>query len=154
MKAISRISRYVAAVLLMTASLAQADVVNIGNGELNELLKQGVTLVDVRTAGEWQQTGVIKGSQTITLFDEQGRADIQEWNRRLDKVAPPDKPVILICRSGNRTNAATQYLNNSGRKGTIYNVKAGISGWMREGQPVISLQENLKQAGTSCSPKC
>lgn len=155
MKATSWISRGAALVLLMSATLAQAEVVNIGNAELNELLKQGVPLVDLRTAGEWQQTGVVKGSQLITLFDEQGRANPQEWIGQLDKVAPPDKPVILICRTGNRTNTAAQFLSNKvGRKGTVYNVKAGITGWMREGQPVVSLQENLKQAGTSCSPKC
>lgn len=155
MKAISWISRGAALALLMAATLAQAEVVNIGNAELNELLKQGVPLVDLRTAGEWQQTGVVKGSQLITLFDEQGRADAPEWARQLDKVAPSDKPVILICRTGNRTGAAAQYLANKlGRKGTVYNVKAGITGWMREGQPVVGLQENLKQVGTSCSPKC
>lgn len=155
MKATSWISRGAVAALFMATSLAQAEVVNIGNGELNDLLKQGVPLVDLRTAGEWQQTGVVKGSQMITLFDEQGRANPQEWTVQLNKVASPDKPVILICRTGNRTNAAAQYLvNKLGRKGTVYNVKAGITGWMREGQPVVGMQENLKQAGVICSPKC
>lgn len=155
MNATSWISRSAAAALLIATTLAQAEVVNIGNSELSELLKQGVPLVDLRTAGEWQQTGVVKGSQLITLFDEQGRADAPEWTRQLDKVAAPDKPVILICRTGNRTNTAAQYLSNKvGRKGAVYNVKAGITAWVREGQPVISVQENLKQAGISCSPKC
>lgn len=149
------ISRGASAALLLAATLAQAEVVNISNGELAELLKQGVPLVDLRTAGEWHQTGVVKGSQMITLFDEQGRADAPEWTRQLDKVAAPDKPVILICRTGNRTNAAAQYLSNKvGRKGAVYNVKAGITAWVREGQPVVSLQENLAQTGITCSPKC
>ncbi len=141
--------------LLFAAPLAHAEIINIGNAELADLITQGVPIVDLRTAGEWQQTGVVKGSQMITLFDEQGRADPQEWTRQLDKVAAPDKPVILICRTGNRTNSAAQYLTGKlGRKGAVYNVKAGITAWLREGQPVVSVQENLKQAGVSCSPKC
>lgn len=141
--------------LLFVAPFAHAEIINIGNAELADLIKQGVPIVDLRTAGEWQQTGVVKGSQMITLFDEQGRADPQEWTRQLDKVAASDKPVILICRTGNRTNSAAQYLANKlGRKGAVYNVKAGITAWLREGQPVVSFQENLKQAGVSCSPKC
>lgn len=148
-------SRGTLAALLLITSFAHAEIVNIGNAELNDLLKQGTPLVDLRTASEWQQTGVVKGSQLITLFDEQGRADPLEWTRQLDKVATPDKPVILICRTGNRTNAAAQYLANKvGRKGTVYNVKAGITAWLRDGQPVVSVPENFKHAGASCSPKC
>lgn len=155
MQASSWFSRGALAALLLITSFAHAEIVNIGNAELNDLLKQGTPLVDLRTAGEWQQTGVVKGSQLITLFDEQGRADPLEWTRQLDKAAAPDKPVILICRTGNRTNAAAQYLANKlGRKGTVYNVKAGITAWLRDGQPVVSVQENFKHAGASCSPKC
>jgi rhodanese-related sulfurtransferase len=108
----------------------------------------------LRTAGEWRQSGVVKGSQMITLFDEQGRADPAAWARHVDKVAAADKPVILICRSGNRSVVAAQMLEKTGRKGTIYNVKDGIASWVREGQAVVSVQDNLKQAGIACSPTC
>lgn len=148
------LARFCAAALFGCAALAHAEIVNIGNGELADLLRQGTPIVDLRTAGEWQQTGVVKGSQLVTLFDEQGRADPQEWTRQLDRVAPADKPVILICRTGNRTQAAAQYLQKIGRKGTVYNVKAGITAWLREAQPVVSVQDNLKQAGVICTPKC
>ena len=144
-----------AALLLgAAASLARAEIVNIGNDELKALLKQGAPVVDVRTAGEWRQTGVVKGSRLITLFDEQGRADAVAWGRQVDKVAAADKPVILICRSGNRSSQAAQILEKAGHKGTIYNVKAGISGWLRDGQAVVSVPENLKQAGIGCAPRC
>ena len=135
------------------ATLAQAEIVNIGNDQLKALIRQGTPVVDLRTAGEWRQTGVVKGSQLITLFDEQGRADPEAWGRQIDKVAA-GKPVILICRTGNRSGVAAQMLEKAGRKGTIYNVKAGIHAWMSEGQAVVNVQENLKQAGITCSPKC
>jgi rhodanese-related sulfurtransferase len=149
-----RVSCAVALILSLAASLAQAEIVNISNEQLKTLIKRGAPVVDLRTAGEWRQTGVVKGSQMITLFDEQGRADPAAWGQQVDKVAPADKPVILICRTGNRSGVAAQMLDKAGRKGTIYNVQAGIAAWIGEGQAVVSVQDNLKQAGIACSPKC
>jgi rhodanese-related sulfurtransferase len=154
MNAKSRFSFVAMLLLSLAASLAQAEIVNVGNEQLKALIKQGTPVVDLRTAGEWRQTGVVRGSQLITLFDEQGRADPAAWARQVDKVAPAGRPVILICRTGNRSGVAAQMLEQAGRKGAIYNVKAGISGWAGERQPVVSVQENLKQAGISCSPTC
>jgi rhodanese-related sulfurtransferase len=150
----SSLAGAVALLLGLAATLAQAEIVNIGSEQMKALIKQGTPVVDLRTAGEWRQTGVVKGSQMITLFDEQGRADPAAWARQIDKIAPAGKPLILICRSGNRSGTAAQMLDQAGRKGRIYNVKAGISAWIGEGQPVVSVQENLKQAGIACSPKC
>ena len=154
MNATSRLSFAAMLLLGLASSLAQAEIVNVSNEQLKALLKQGTPVVDLRTAGEWRQTGVVKGSQMITLFDEQGRADPAGWARQLDKVAPAGKPVILICRTGNRSGVAAQMLEQSGRKGTIYNVKAGIVSWVGEGQAVVSVQDNLKQTGITCSPSC
>jgi rhodanese-related sulfurtransferase len=154
MRAKSRFSFAAALLPGLASTLAQAEIVNVGNEQLNALIKQGTPVVDLRTAGEWRQTGVVKGSQMITLFDEQGRADPAAWARQVGKVAPSGKPLILICRSGNRSGVAAQMLEQAGRKGTIYNVKAGIANWIGAGQAVVSVQENLKQAGISCSPTC
>lgn len=143
-----------ALLLSFAAALARAEIVDISGDQLMALVKQGTPVVDVRTAGEWRQTGVLKGSRLITLFDEQGRADPADWARQVDKVVAADKPLILICRSGSRSGKAAHILDKAGHKGIIYNVKGGISGWMREGQPVVSVQENLKQAGITCTPSC
>jgi len=141
-------------VVLLAMPFAHAEVINISSDELKALMQRGTPVVDLRTAGEWRQTGVVKGSQLITLFDEQGRADPVAWRQQTDKVAAASKPVILICRSGNRSDQAARYLDQIDHKRTIYNVKAGIATWIREGHAVVSLQDNLKQAGISCSPSC
>lgn len=140
--------------LTLLAGLAQAEVINIGNDELKSLLGQGVKLVDLRTAGEWKQTGVVQGSQMITLFDERGRADPEAWKKELAGVSAPDQPVILICRTGNRTGVAAKMLNETMPNRKIYNVKEGITGWMRAGQPVVSVEQNLASKGIRCSPAC
>lgn len=140
--------------LLGHAVTARAEQINIGNEEFKRLLAQGVSLVDVRTAGEWRQTGVVAGSRLITLFDEQGGADPVRWIKEMDRVAGPDAPVVIICRTGNRSGKAAQLLLQRDPKRKVYNVQEGITGWARAGQPVVSLQQNLTQNGGTCSPRC
>ena len=53
-------------------SSVQAEIVNIGNAELERLTALGVPLVDIRTEPEWRATGVLAGSRALTFFDAQG----------------------------------------------------------------------------------
>ena len=140
--------------LTLTAASAQAEVVNIGNEELKNVLKQGTPLIDLRTVSEWQQTGVVEGSQLIMLYDERGRADAEQWLKQVELVADPAKPIALICRTGNRTGKAAQILAQKYPNRTIYNVRDGITGWARASQPVVSVQQNIAHAGIKCSPTC
>ena len=140
--------------VLAHAVTVRAEQINVGNEEFKRLLAQGVPLVDVRTAGEWRQTGVVAGSRLITLFDEQGGSDPAGWVKEMDRVAGPGAPVVIICRSGNRSGKAAQLLLQRDPKRKVYNVQEGIAGWARAGQAVVSLQENLKQTGGACSPRC
>jgi rhodanese-related sulfurtransferase len=118
------------------AAPAYAEVIDVDNAELARLAAAGVPVIDIRTAGEWQETGVVAGSKLITLFDEQGRAD-PDWLAKVKGVAGPDKPVIVICRSGNRTKAASQLLSGQAGYNTVYNAKAGIRAWAGEGRPLV-----------------
>lgn len=116
--------------------MADADVTNITNQELSTLLHKGAALIDIRTEPEWKQTGIIPGSHLLTLFDEQRRVvDPDGWLAKVKTIVPLDKPVILICRVGNRTVPATQFLVRSGYK-KVYNVTGGIVPWIKAGLPV------------------
>ncbi len=61
--------------LALCALLARAEVINIDNAELAQLVKSGVTVIDIRTRPEWEETGIVSGSKLLTYFDERGRAD-------------------------------------------------------------------------------
>ncbi|CAH2031446.1 Sulfurtransferase [Trichlorobacter ammonificans] len=116
---------------------AEAGVIGVNNEELAALLKKGVPVIDIRTEPEWRQTGIIAGSHLLTLFDEARRVvDPEGWLKKVRAVAPPDKPVILICRSGNRTAPAAKFLTDSGYA-TVYNVSQGIIPWIRAGLPTV-----------------
>ena len=141
------------AVLLSVSFGAQAEVIDVGNEELQALMARGVKVIDLRTAGEWQQTGVVAGSQMITLFDERGRVN-PDWTREVNALAAEDQPVALICRTGNRTRAAAKMLSDASPSRKVYNVRSGITAWMRASLPVVPFHQNVKTAGVRCGPVC
>lgn len=130
----------------------RADIVDIDNAELARLSAAGVPVIDIRTEGEWKETGVVPGSRLITLFDERGRADAPAWLEKVKGVAKPDQPLIVICRSGNRTKAASQFLSNQAGYAKVYNVRDGIRTWAKEGRPMVPASSAVAacSAGKAC----
>lgn len=121
------------ALFVLFAHSARAEVVDIDNAELARLAISGVPVIDIRTEGEWKESGIVPGSRLITLFDEKGRPD-PDWLAKVKGVAGPDQPLIVICRSGNRTRVASQMLTQQAGYQKVYNVKDGIRGWAKEGR--------------------
>ena len=134
--------------LSLAAAPAAAEVINVDNAELARLMAAGVPVIDIRTEGEWKQTGIVAGSRLLTFFDERGRADPATWLARVKPIAAPDRPVVVICRTGNRTGALSEFLDQRVGYKTVYNVKQGIQGWMREGRPVVPAAPVL----AACTP--
>lgn len=126
-----------AALLCLCAFGAHAEVVNIDNTELARLVASGVAVIDIRTAPEWKETGVISGSKLLTFFDEKGRANPPVWLEQLKSVTKPGQPVVLICRSGNRSRTAAQFLTQQAGYKTVYNATGGLNTWAREGRSVV-----------------
>ena len=128
------IHRLVFALLLsLLAFSARAEIIDIDNAELARLAIAGAPVIDIRTEGEWKESGIVPGSKLITLFDDKGRPD-PDWLAKVKGVAKPDQPVIIICRSGNRTKVASQMLSQQAGYQKVYNVKDGIRGWAKEGR--------------------
>lgn len=81
------------------------------------------TLVDVRTPEEFSG-GYIPGAININL---------QELQQKLSRI-PKDKPVIVYCRSGNRSAFAANILKQAGYT-EVYDL-GGIIDWARQGLPI------------------
>jgi len=107
---------------------------NVNNAGLKDLLAEGVPLYDIRRPEEWRQTGVVDGSRRLTYVDAGGREN-PEILPRIRAEVSKDAPIALICRTGNRTDALARQLAEQGYT-RIYNVRDGILGWMRDGNPV------------------
>jgi rhodanese-related sulfurtransferase len=54
-----------------------------------------------------------------------------------DRVAeiPKDKPILLYCRSGNKSGIATNILRKTGIT-NIINLSGGINEWIKAGLPI------------------
>ncbi|MGE4296198.1 MAG: rhodanese-like domain-containing protein [Campylobacterales bacterium] len=88
------------------------------------LVESGIKIIDIRTEPEWQQTGIVKGAVTITFFDAQGNYDAAAFLRELDRHVDKNTEFALICRTGNRTTAVSDFLDKQGYR--VINLKGGI----------------------------
>ena len=124
-----------------TAPIPQAGgYSNIDNAYLKELIAKGVTVIDIRRKEEWQQTGIVKGSKTITFFDRTGQIN-PNFVPEFTAIVKPDQPVALICRTGNRTQAAGQAIAQQLGYKNVMSVSHGITGWIAEKRPVVKYQK-------------
>lgn len=124
--------------LTLLPVLAQAEIINIDNSQLQELMAQQVPLVDIRTAPEWSETGIVAGSHMLTFFDTNGKYDAQGWLGQLAPIAGKDEPVILICRTGRRTGIISKFMDEQVGYKTVYNVTRGISDWIGKGKSTVA----------------
>jgi len=137
---------------VLTAGISHATVTDIDNAELAALMASGVPVIDIRTAPEWQQSGIVPGSHLLTFFNERGQADPGAWLATAKDIARPDEPVVVICRTGNRTKAVSQFLSQQAGYRRVYNVRLGIVAWAREGRPLAPAGKALVAcpAGKTC----
>lgn len=85
-------------------------------------------IVDVRELPEWQQTGVPEGATLISL------GTVTSVQSGEVNGLPEDKPIYVICNSGNRSRVAAEHLINLGYP-TVYNIDGGIQAWLRADLP-------------------
>jgi len=81
---------------------------------------EDLQLLDVRTPDEYN-AGHIEGAELINFFDKDF---VQQVEARYDK----NEPLMLYCRSGNRSAKATAKLKAAGFK-EIYDLKGGYKTW-------------------------
>jgi rhodanese-related sulfurtransferase len=132
------LTRLFAALLIVVGlgGCAEPPYTNVDNSALKALIAQGVPLYDVRRPDEWRQTKVVEGSKTLTYVDASGRLN-PEFLPRFTATVGKHDPVVLICRTGNRTDRLARELMALGYT-QVYNVRNGITRWIGEGNPVVT----------------
>lgn len=129
--------RSFAVVVLLTglSACSEPPYNNVDNTQLQSMLEQNIPVYDVRRPEEWQQTGVVEGSQLLTFVDGNGRMMPDFLDRFTTEVGQHD-PVILICRTGSRTSTLARYLVEQMGYTQVFNVRNGIKRWIRDDRPV------------------
>ena len=101
--------------------------------EAAELMKQGAILVDVRTRPELAYVGRIPGAAALEWQTWPGGQPNPEFIGELAAIAPKDKPVMFLCRSGARSHAAADAAARACWQ-EAYNVLEGVEGDKDEAQ--------------------
>lgn len=83
-------------------------------------------LVDVRTAGEYEQ-GHLANALLIDIYSN----DFKSRLSKLDK----SKPVFVYCKAGSRSGSAVDVLLEMGFK-EIYDLSGGIIAWRQANKPI------------------
>jgi len=132
--------RFITLTLLVItlSACAEPPYSNLDNKQLKAMLEQNVPMFDVRRLDEWKQTGVVEGSKLLTFVDSSGRMN-PDFISRFSATVNKDDPVILICRTGNRTSTLARILVEQMGFTQVYNVRNGISQWIREERPIKHL---------------
>ena len=82
---------------------------------------QAITILDVRREKEWTE-GHIKGAMRIYLG---------HLPKHTNEI-PRDKPIVVICKTGNRSSFGASILLRAGFE-NVYNCLGGIDAWTKAG---------------------
>lgn len=94
--------------------------------EASTLRDQGAFILDVREPDEWVQLH-IPGATIIPLGDLQDRlAEI-----------PTDKTIVVVCRSGNRSQSGRDILLSAGFL-NVTSMAGGVTEWKAQGLPIAT----------------
>ena len=92
--------------------------------EAYQLYQEGTFLLDVRTQEEWDDYH----APNTTLIP------LDQLESRLSEL-PQDEPIVVVCRSGNRSQAGRDILRSNGFEGAT-SVAGGLTEWRSAGYPI------------------
>ena len=86
---------------------------------------EGTYLLDVRTVEEWNEYH----APNTTLIP------LDELAARVNEL-PKDQPIVVVCRSGNRSQTGRDILLGAGFNAASMN--GGLNAWRDSGYPTVS----------------
>ena len=126
---------------VLAASLAAEPTIMSAPDAFSAASNGDLILIDIRSPGEWAQTGVAQGAVALTMHN-------QAFARQISTLlnANRDKPVALICATGGRTEYVVSFLKQNGFFGVI-DVSEGMMGnqrgpgWIARKLPLITSED-------------
>lgn len=124
---VDNIAGYYDSTEVETAGLQTSTYKVASPNELSEAILAGdVTLIDVRRQTEWDEEGHLPNAHHMMLgyLKENAQQFIN------------GKPIVVQCRSGNRSAVGASILKAAGAK-DVTNLSGGIIDWKRAGLPIV-----------------
>ena len=113
------------------------EIKNINNIELIDQQKKGSLVIDIRRKEEWIKTGIIKESETITAYTIRGEMLSEFKDEVLSLIKDTNKPIILYCKSGNRSKKLAKEMINNWGFSNVSHLTNGITGWKDSGNKTV-----------------
>lgn len=124
--------------LLFFTGFLMADLQNIW--VTKDFIQKDIKIIDIRTPGEWKETGIVEGAYAIMFFNERGQFNVEKFLGELNKVVKKDEQFALICRTGSRTTEVSKFLAYKlGYK--VINLAGGMVKLMRDGYKTVPYRE-------------
>jgi rhodanese-related sulfurtransferase len=96
--------------------------VHLSPAKAAELIDGGdVEVIDVRRDYEWEAGHL-----------DSRRIEVNELTSRAEEV-PRDRPVLFVCRAGNRSGMAAEAFRQAGWD--AYHIEGGLQAWVADGMP-------------------
>ena len=106
---------------------ASGSVDDISFDEVRQRLQAGsITLIDVREPDEFA-AGHVPGAVNMPM---------SKFNPATLPASKAEKPVVVMCRSGNRSGQIEAFLAKNGRE-DVRNFKGSMIEWTGTGAPVV-----------------
>jgi rhodanese-related sulfurtransferase len=104
----------------------------------NAVASNEMILIDIRSPGEWAETGVAQGAIALTMHNP-------DFPQQITAILNADhgKTIGLICATGGRTEYVVSFLSQNGFDDVV-DVSEGMigndrgPGWIARGMPLIS----------------
>lgn len=126
-------------ITILLSTLMFANFSEVDEKQMQKMIKNGVQIIDIRRLEEFKQTGIIKGSHTLTFFDGKGQYNIPAWiNKFVKIVKTKEQPFVLYCAHANRTKMVGKFLSEQVGYKNVYDLKGGIAyGWIDKGLKTV-----------------
>ena len=122
---------------IISTCLSATELGNLSPQQLQEMQSLNPLIIDIRTTREWDDTGIIAGSHKLEFFNEDGKFDSEQWLAQLKQLKKsPDQPVVLVCRSGNRSAMVGNFLTQKQGMKKIFHLQNGIKSWIKAGKAI------------------
>ena len=107
--------------------LSPTEINFISDSDLIEMQEIEYILLDVRTPDEFS-SGFIKKAKNLDFYSETFQNDLLSIDKSL--------PVVLYCRTNNRSTKTANLLNKNGFK-DISVIEGGITDWVKNGNDIV-----------------
>ena len=123
-------------IFALFTKFVNAEIIDINNRELSNLIEKKIKIIDVRTQNEWKSNGIIKGSFLRSLLNKNKKFIFEDWYKMFNNDFSRNKSIIFICASGVRSNYISHLVKNKNPDLIVYNLKKGINNWIRSGYKI------------------